>query len=83
MTVQDLIDELQGFKPDTEVRLAFQPSWPFEHSLSEVAEVEPGGNVEIVRGDWGGEEGWYLLTETAPGAYTLTVHRNCWLTFTA
>ena len=33
-TVSDLLEELQQFDPDAEVRLATQPSWPFEWSLS-------------------------------------------------
>lgn len=33
MTVRELIEALEQFDDDTEVRLAFQPSWPFEYSL--------------------------------------------------
>jgi hypothetical protein len=33
-TVSDLIDQLQQADPNAEVRLATQPSWPFEWSLS-------------------------------------------------
>jgi len=33
-TVSDLLEELQQFDPDAEVRLATQPAWPFEWSLS-------------------------------------------------
>ena len=40
MTVQDLIDELQGINPESEVRLAEQPNWPFEYELKAIAEVE-------------------------------------------
>jgi hypothetical protein len=45
MTLRDLIDRLtdlaEEYGEDTEVRLAFQPSWPFEHSIGEVAAVDP------------------------------------------
>ena len=34
MTVQDLIDRLQDFEPDTEVRLMTQQSWPFENEVA-------------------------------------------------
>jgi len=44
MTLQELISQLQDFAEDygddTEVRLAFQPSWPFEHSIGAVALVD-------------------------------------------
>lgn len=33
MTVQELIDRLQDFDPDTEVRLMTQENWPFENSI--------------------------------------------------
>lgn len=48
MKLKELIEALQGFydqvegdydaktAEETEVRLAFQPNWPFEHSLGEV-----------------------------------------------
>jgi len=64
MIVQELINELEGMNPEAEVRLATQPSYPFEYSVNEVVEVEPGQGIEIARGDWGGEEGWYLLIES-------------------
>lgn len=40
MTVQDLIDQLEDCDPNAEVRLAIQPSWPFEHSVRDVVEVD-------------------------------------------
>lgn len=40
MTLKDLIDTLTDFAEehgeDVEVRLAFQPSWPFEHSIGDI-----------------------------------------------
>jgi len=46
MTLQDLIDQLQDLADDcdpttTEVRLAIQPRWAFEHSIANVEMVEP------------------------------------------
>ena len=42
MTVGELLDILDGLDADMEVRLAFQPRWPFEHSvdMATVCEVE-------------------------------------------
>ena len=40
MTVADLIAELEFMNPDTEVRFASQPSWPFEYSIDDIVEVE-------------------------------------------
>jgi hypothetical protein len=39
MTVAELIAELEGMNPDAEVRLAHQPSWPFEYDAASVVEV--------------------------------------------
>ena len=36
MTVEDLIYELENLNPETEVRFASQPSWPFEYSINEI-----------------------------------------------
>jgi hypothetical protein len=36
MTVAELIEVLEGYNPDSEVRLASQPKWPFEYSVSNV-----------------------------------------------
>lgn len=46
MTVGDLIATLEGIDPDTPVRLAQQPSWPFEYSIGDVVQVEVGGPEE-------------------------------------
>jgi len=46
MTVGDLIEELEGYPEDAEVRLAIQPSWPFEHSVSEVTHSAPEPDSE-------------------------------------
>lgn len=42
MTVVELIEILEeaaSYDPDMEVRLAFQPRWPFEHSIGATAEA--------------------------------------------
>ncbi|MFC6886087.1 MULTISPECIES: hypothetical protein [Actinomadura] len=49
ITVGDLIQALQRFDPELEVRLAIQPRLPQEHAVGEVAEVD--GTV------WIGESG--------------------------
>lgn len=45
MTVRELKERLEEVEDDVEVRLAFQPAWPFEHSISEVVEVTPGSEL--------------------------------------
>ena len=49
MTVEELIQELQYLDPAAEVRLAEQPSWPFEYNLNGVVEI--GGKVWLAEGD--------------------------------
>ena len=39
-TVSDLIEALNYMNPDSEIKFASQPSWPFEYSISNVIEVE-------------------------------------------
>jgi hypothetical protein len=43
-TISDLLEEFQQFDPDAEVRLATQPSWPFEWSLSN---TDPAVEVDL------------------------------------
>ena len=38
MTVGELLELLEDFPEDAEVRLAHQPSWPFEYSIETVAD---------------------------------------------
>lgn len=49
MTVEELIQELEQMDRDAEVRIAQQPSWPFEYDLNGV--IESGGKVWIVEGE--------------------------------
>ncbi len=39
MTVAELMEELEDVDPDAEVRLAMQPSWPFEYAIGRIAQV--------------------------------------------
>jgi hypothetical protein len=39
MTVQELIDELEGCDPEAEVRFLAQPSWPFEYTIAAAVEA--------------------------------------------
>jgi hypothetical protein len=39
VNVQELIDELEGFDPEAEVRFLAQPSWPFEYTIAAVVEA--------------------------------------------
>jgi hypothetical protein len=61
MTVAQLIEELEHIDPDTEVRFASQPNWPFEYSIDDVVEVEvenrrTGESENVVYL----EEGWQI-----------------------
>ena len=49
MTNEELIQELQYLDPEAEVRIAQQPSWPFEYDVNGVVEI--GGKVWLVEGD--------------------------------
>lgn len=44
MRISELIEQLEDLRQDlgddVEVRLAFQPSWPFEHSIGDIAATE-------------------------------------------
>ncbi len=48
LTVSQLIEELEELDPDAEVRLATQPSWPFEWHLST---TEPGPAMQVTLDD--------------------------------
>ncbi len=41
MTVIELKEALEGLPDEAEVRLAMQPSWPFEYSIMDVVPLEP------------------------------------------
>jgi hypothetical protein len=48
MTVQELIDELESFDGEAEVRFLAQPSWPFEYTIAAV--VEANGRPDDLSG---------------------------------
>jgi hypothetical protein len=62
MTVQELIDELESFDGQAEVRFLAQPSWPFEYTIAAVVEgidqpddlsgyrETPAGRVLLIEG---------------------------------
>ena len=43
MTVRELIDALQYFDENQEVRLAQQPNYPFEYSIDNIVEFSAAG----------------------------------------
>lgn len=48
MTVQDLLDALEGVDPDTEVVMAIQPNWPMQVDLVQVHTPDQiAGNIEL------------------------------------
>jgi hypothetical protein len=52
MTLRDLLDELEDIAADhgdhIDVRLAHQPRWPFEYSLTDIAAVETRDGDAVV-----------------------------------
>jgi len=42
MTASQLIEELKQLQPGTEIRIASQPSWPFEWSIGGLVVTEEG-----------------------------------------
>ncbi len=52
MTVEELIEKLEQFDLDAEVRIASQPAWPMQHAVADVAaELDRAdGAVYIVEG---------------------------------
>lgn len=54
MTVQELITTLEDFDPDAVVRLAIQPSWPFEYRIGDVIDaVDEAGNQLVYLAEGG------------------------------
>lgn len=49
MTVGELMEILDAYVPDAEIRLASQPKWPFEYSIGEVVNV--GDYIYIGEGE--------------------------------
>lgn len=40
MTVGEIVDILRRYPSDMEVRIASQPSWPFEYEIADIVSVE-------------------------------------------
>jgi len=62
MTVAELIDQLSGFDEDTEVMIAFQPSYPLAGSVENVTQVDAEETVWIAAGDgydYAPRDAWY------------------------
>jgi len=49
MTAEELIEFLQDFDPETEVRIAHQPNYPFEYAIDDIVIVD--GIIYIGEGD--------------------------------
>lgn len=74
MTAGELMELLGGLHPETEVRLATQPSWPLEYEVASVIQPEDedaeegdgalvvylveGEQLGYLRGDVAGQLGW-------------------------
>ena len=54
VTVQELIDMLEGCNPDAVVKLALQPRYPLIHEIQEECAIEVDGVVYIGEDDWVG-----------------------------
>ena len=46
MTVRELINLLEDFDENAEVRIAHQPRWPFEYSIGDVVACDGGDEDE-------------------------------------
>jgi hypothetical protein len=63
-TVSDLLELLEDMDPAAPLRLATQPAWPFEYTVSDVVEVcgtvwlSEGGQVGYLAGAVAAELGW-------------------------
>jgi hypothetical protein len=59
MTIRELIDQLEDLAEehgdDVEVRLAHQPSWPFEYSIDDVVAVCADDDDEAEAEDYPGQ----------------------------
>lgn len=47
MTVAELIDYLEDLDPDSEIRLAIQPSWPLQFGIADVQVVDTPHGEQI------------------------------------
>lgn len=71
MTVEQLIELLEEFNPEAEVRIASQPNWPMEYELAdveataEVVYVSEGGQLGYLPHDAVVAVGWAEPSEYA------------------
>ncbi len=81
MNVSELVEMLQGFDPDLEVRLAIQPSYPLELSigkvtlLSEIGRDGAEDDEDVEEGDAPSREDYVMLLEGGHIGYGV---RNAW-----
>ncbi len=81
MNVSELLEMLQGFDPDLEVRLAIQPSYPLELSigkvtlLSEIGRDGAEDDEDVEEGDAPSREDYVMLLEGGHIGYGV---RNAW-----
>lgn len=66
MTVAELIEQLQLCEPEAEVRLAQQPTYPFEYSVGEVHEIDPRDEYDIVYDTFDGA-GYFVIDDSESG----------------
>ena len=75
MTVQELIERLSEYEPDTEVRLAIQPGWPFEHGVGEIGENDPDDEYEILRQS--APNGWSVQDSEGEEHFSAGTEEEC------
>ena len=51
MTVGELKELFDQMDPDTEVRLAMQPAWPFEYSINDYAIIDTSEEEDFAKDD--------------------------------
>ena len=71
MTVGELIELLEDFDPETEVRLGTQPNWPLQYHIAGVVHTSQltADLAMHVAGDEDAKVAWILEGQVAPQAY--------------
>ena len=71
MTVGELIELLEDFEPETEVRLGTQPEYPLQHSVAGVVHTSQltANQVMHLAGSDDAEVVWILEGRMAPQPY--------------
>ena len=52
MNARGLIELLEDLDPETEIRIAQQPSWPFEYAIESVVEIGPSDHCTECGYEW-------------------------------